>query len=98
MFFEADLTPTTYPAEVAFMGDTVPPNLEENWNQVGTVIAERVHFPEMDWSYSTEMTREIDPQIEGFWMWGDVLVHVIQATILESELYIYKRKEAPDEP
>jgi hypothetical protein len=96
MFYNAEIAPTTAIAEVAFLGDSskvVPKFDKENWEHVGTVKAERVDFRDEKWSYTSDVPQEIDPFVGGFWTWGDVLVRVIPATILESGLYFFRRKE-----
>jgi hypothetical protein len=100
MFFETDVRPQDPFAEVTFLGDkpeVVTPEFgDDNWEFIATVKAEKLTM-EGEWWYSTEFTKEIDPLVEGFWMWGDVLVRVIPATILETGLYVFKRKGADHE-
>ena len=98
-FFEVDLMPSDFLAEVRFIGDqeNVDPEFnDDNWDHVGTVKAERTDINSGDWVLSTEFNREIEPLREGFWTWGNVLVRVIPATIMESGLYVFKRKEVND--
>ena len=96
--FEVDLVPSEPMAEVTYLGfiDEVTPDFnEDNWDHIGTVKAEKTHFDE-GWHYSTEITKEIEPMRDGFWMWGDRLVRVCMATILESNLLVFKRKDVDD--
>ena len=100
--FDTDIAPSEWPAEVTYLGnmDSVNPEFnEDNWDHIGSVKAERTmgaykHDHDSDeWHYSTEITKEVNPIQEGFWMWGDRLVRVVAATILESNLLVFKRKD-----
>lgn len=99
MFCNPDILPSDPNAEVIYLGgaeNVIPEFHDDIWDHVGTVKAERVHLTE-GWQFSSEVPHDLNPGREGFWMWGDVLIRVIPATILESGLYFFKnRSEAKD--
>lgn len=95
MFINPDFMPSTPLAQVEYVGHLAnvnPPFDEEHWEHLGTAKAERVHYDE-GWQFSSQMPPEINPASPGFWTWGDLLIRVVPATILESGLYVFRRKD-----
>lgn len=95
MHMPTDVLPSVPFAVVEFVGaaGAVRPSFfdDTNWEYIRVVKATK--WDDGEWTFSTEMHPDIDPGQPGFWQWGDVLIYLVQDTILESTLYVYRRKE-----
>lgn len=88
------IRPSTHMAEVAYLGswkNVVPEFNENNWDHIATTKAEQA-LAEDGWTCDLDLPPDVDLGVEGFWTWGDLLVRIIPATILESRLYVFRGK------
>lgn len=93
MFCNTNIWPADPAAEVWYLGerpDVTPPFGPDTWDHIDTATAEQVYLGE--WQVTSEVPGKINLTVDGFWMWGDVLVHVVPETMLASTLYFFKRR------